>query len=344
MELVLHIGAHKTGTSSIQKTLHLNREHLLDNGILYPRCLGFDRHSLLVIPYSNGRVPREFWQKLGSGDEALGKARDAWYDLSRQVEKHKPRKIILSGEQFLNAGDHEGFRRAISDAVGERKTTVVCYLRDPYDLYPSSLQQVVKASHRLPVAVYVPFSPRIKAFMPFGEVEVREYDRDRLAGGDVVTDFVRSYVGVELDDVPRPANIGLTSEGTAILQAFRKDFFPEMNNVFNRETNDFIKIVRKAETSLGGKEYFGKPKLKPDVRAAIAAAAAPDIAMLKEAFGFQFSRNDLLPTGEIPRFKYHGALRVQDVLEIDPDRLQMLYRRILLDIMRPAGGVGQADT
>ena len=344
MELVLHIGAHKTGTSSIQKALHLNRKHLLDNGILYPRCLGFDRHSLLAIPYSKGRVPREFWQKLGTGDEALAKARDAWRDFSRQVEKHKPRKVILSGEQFLNTGDHEGFRQAISDAAGTRRTTVVCYLRDPYDLYPSSLQQVVKASHRLPGAIYVPFSPRIRAFMPFGDVELREYDRDLLAGGDVVTDFVRSYVGVELDDVPSSTNIGLSPEGTAILQAFRKDFFPEVNNVSNRETKDFIKAIRKAEASLGGKDYFGKPKLKPGVRAAIAAAAAPDIAMLKAAFGFQFSRNDRLSTGEIRPFKYHGALRVQDVLEIDQDRLQMLYRRILLDIMRPPSEAGQADT
>jgi hypothetical protein len=38
MDLILHIGTHKTGTSSIQACMEANRARLRAAGVHYPRC------------------------------------------------------------------------------------------------------------------------------------------------------------------------------------------------------------------------------------------------------------------------------------------------------------------
>ncbi len=59
-EIFLHVGLHKTATSSIQDTLFLrkNSEFLEDNDYLYPKYLSAD-HSLL---YSNFCDHPEKWR------------------------------------------------------------------------------------------------------------------------------------------------------------------------------------------------------------------------------------------------------------------------------------------
>ena len=44
-QFIIHVGIHKTGTSAIQKTLHVNRNNLLEAGWLYPTSCQFADHS-----------------------------------------------------------------------------------------------------------------------------------------------------------------------------------------------------------------------------------------------------------------------------------------------------------
>jgi len=58
VDLVLHIGTGKTGTTSIQSFMNANRSRLAELGFLYPRTPGKVRHtriSLSVLP--EGPVP-----------------------------------------------------------------------------------------------------------------------------------------------------------------------------------------------------------------------------------------------------------------------------------------------
>ena len=49
LDLVLHIGSGKTGTSSIQRLLSKNRERLAELGTLFPRSPGRRRHVRLGL-------------------------------------------------------------------------------------------------------------------------------------------------------------------------------------------------------------------------------------------------------------------------------------------------------
>lgn len=49
MKLILHIGTEKTGTTSFQRFCHLNRDSLLQQGVLYPVQLGDQNHRFLSM-------------------------------------------------------------------------------------------------------------------------------------------------------------------------------------------------------------------------------------------------------------------------------------------------------
>ena len=54
MDVVLHIGSGKTGTSSIQAFLHQNHAQLASLGTLYPQSPGRPRHSRLSLFLKSG--------------------------------------------------------------------------------------------------------------------------------------------------------------------------------------------------------------------------------------------------------------------------------------------------
>lgn len=56
MKLILHIGTEKTGTTSLQKWMGVNRAAILRQGVLYPRALGQSRHifaSMYAADFEN---------------------------------------------------------------------------------------------------------------------------------------------------------------------------------------------------------------------------------------------------------------------------------------------------
>lgn len=47
--VILHIGAEKTGTTTIQEFLTLNRERLLAQGVHFPMSVGLKNHTRLAV-------------------------------------------------------------------------------------------------------------------------------------------------------------------------------------------------------------------------------------------------------------------------------------------------------
>lgn len=69
--IVLHIGTHKTATTTVQDTLAANRKLLAAHGIVYPKLDRFSGHHTLAthwikLPavYSGMTAPRVLWQRL----------------------------------------------------------------------------------------------------------------------------------------------------------------------------------------------------------------------------------------------------------------------------------------
>jgi hypothetical protein len=109
---LLHIGPHKTGTTAIQGALHLARERLAAEGVVYP-----------------GRGRQPLWPILAvTGQPALrGGPRPEisyWDNLVREVRAAGDQRVVLSSEFFAEADDAAA-RRVIADLGGARVHVVV---------------------------------------------------------------------------------------------------------------------------------------------------------------------------------------------------------------------------
>ncbi len=83
MRLILHLGIHRTGSTSIQRFLDKNRKELMDRGYLYPLIDGQDSHS---------RVPHQL-------DSSLITPRDLDDAIKKQSDG-KTHTVIISAEDF----------------------------------------------------------------------------------------------------------------------------------------------------------------------------------------------------------------------------------------------------
>ena len=127
---LLHIGPHKTGTTAIQGALHLARERLAAEGVVYP-----------------GRGRQPLWPVLAvTGQPALlGGPRPEisyWDSLVRDVRAAGDQRVVLSSEFFAEADDATA-RRVIADLGGARVHVVVT-LRSLTRILPSQWQQYLQ--------------------------------------------------------------------------------------------------------------------------------------------------------------------------------------------------------
>ncbi len=128
---LLHIGPHKTGTTTMQAAFHQNREPLAAQGVHYP---GNRAHPMTaVMAAASGRaVP-------SSQPDA---ARNRWHRLAEEVRASEARAVVLSSEFFCEADDTR--IRAILDDLAADPVHVVITLRPLVRIFGSQWQQYMQ--------------------------------------------------------------------------------------------------------------------------------------------------------------------------------------------------------
>lgn len=132
VDYILHLGAHKTGSTSIQKFFDANRQRLASKGILFPES-GFGGLEEFESVKSNG-VP---------GHDALRSAlvngnQELLADLSKEIEKWQCKSVLISAENFCSSlyggGNEEAFSKfynALSFLPNIRSIQFVISVREP---------------------------------------------------------------------------------------------------------------------------------------------------------------------------------------------------------------------
>lgn len=128
---VLHIGPHKTGTTTLQAALHENRDALAEEGVLYA---GARRHSMAAAMAiaSSKRLP------TAGGDDGMR----AWEELRAEVVRSPARLSVLSSEFYSDAPRDR--ISTILDELGREDTHVVVTLRPLVRILPSQWQQYMQ--------------------------------------------------------------------------------------------------------------------------------------------------------------------------------------------------------
>ncbi len=275
MKVTLHIGTEKTGTTSIQNALDRDRAALAAHGILYPRLFGSSNHMEIAVAAMDSDAGDELQMiELGKQDcshpEYVARLKSR---LREERDAGSFHHIVLSNEHCHSRLRHLDAVRRIVDLVDvpPEDFEIIVYLRRQdrlaVSLYSTRLKLGGQGGVFPPIRSgtlphYFDFFRLLSLYSEvFGpeRLRVRLYDRERLEGGDVVSDFYRlAQLGIVPSARPR-ANPSLSRQQVLFLERFNRQFPMVRDGRINRERGPIFAAIRKAG--------LGEPFLPPRNRA-----------------------------------------------------------------------------
>lgn len=127
MNIVLHIGSDKTGTTAIQSYLALNRKTLLENNIVYPKLDKTNHHECLARELLTGKKGQA-WEKF---DCTLSEIDD-------------DKNIIISSEMLCSLSTKK--IKLLRSWLKDHQTTIIAYVRETEEYLESGVMQRLKTS------------------------------------------------------------------------------------------------------------------------------------------------------------------------------------------------------
>lgn len=301
-KIILHMGAHKTGTTTIQKTFFANRDKLRANGIEY---VGIDTHDLYLFAYfyRNFSDPHHF---LGlTPEEAERRANVRIAEVRKQIEESPCETVIVSTEHFCllpPAGirDLNAYMRELGDV------RAVYYYRELLSWMESDTQQVAKTGHniyptqykvavarlyRIPLDISRLMGRENTTFIKFEHAVKEGITNSLLKAFDLP---VLEKMGIE----EITGNVGIS--GTAV-----RAFFI-YNRLFPRGSEGRSKAMVQRIMRLSGEKYRITGLAEGQI-----ADYALKRAEVEEKLGLQLQPADTIP--ESPRLDMFNAV-MQDIL------------------------------
>ena len=192
-KIILHIGSHKTGTTSLQWVFHKNRQRLKEKGVLYPEA-GKLNASHNKCAQSLPMIPPFKTRSIFDRDKIF-------QDLRAEIDSFDGNTVVMSGEGFCCLA-REGIAW-LRELFRHEQVMVVRYLRRQDEQFESMYLQKLKnpditwkytldgclADHHL---LYPPLDYAMSCGLwldVFGEENVILRDYHALTGDDIVRDF-----------------------------------------------------------------------------------------------------------------------------------------------------------
>lgn len=196
VNIFIHIGPPKTGTSAIQFCLQNDRKRLANAGILYPE------HSTDINGISSGNLNAIF-DVIDDIRVLNGEKVSALLALCRRANCHT---LLLSSEFFFERLEE------IVDVLPTAR--FIAYVRNPLDSFESLYNQSVKRHHHTkPInqSVKLPrfYLAKLDKFIEQFSAErfiLRSYSKSAFAGGNIVADFYQVLGVVPPDHVANNIN------------------------------------------------------------------------------------------------------------------------------------------
>lgn len=203
---LLHIGANKTGTSSIQRMLALNVPALARAGWVYPHFhLQHCAHHPLAY--------------VLAGHPTRGLP-EGWRASFAKATADPAKTYVISSELFFRTVPPE----AAATIFPPDRTRIVLYLREHLSYLASWYAQAVQERNltasfddyiRLFPQPFDTFLKRWEAVYGTDRITLRPFRRDAFPGGDIRRDFLAQMGGVEGIDMPG-ADSNLTISGNLL--------------------------------------------------------------------------------------------------------------------------------
>lgn len=196
--VIMHFGADKTGSTSIQSACDSFRETLYQNGIYYPQGRW---HAILGSYFSE--KPENYILNVLARDKNrnLLRQRDALYLEELRIElADKNGDFLLfsyEGFSFLDEKELHKLRSFVLEYAEE--CIIIYYVRSPLSYAISCMSQSVKMGFKawtqdnLPISKYSDILRRMCLVFGKDKINVRLFDRGTLLKGDIVLDFLSLF-------------------------------------------------------------------------------------------------------------------------------------------------------
>ena len=233
--LYLHIGTEKTGTTSIQKFLKINRVLLAKHGIGIPESLGAEMHYYLQLMANNDDYIDSFTMNMELSNDQKDRKdlKSAWERAFAQEVKESAHKIWIISCETLHSRlrkkeEIKRLKRILKEIFAE--INIVVYLRDPLSMYISRMTEQAKAAIKVelpdPVSLNREFDicdhrttiKRWKGSMGQGKMIIRLFEKNSLTNNSVIDDFIDACDLPRCDyQHPKPQNRSLSKAGLMLL-------------------------------------------------------------------------------------------------------------------------------
>lgn len=306
MKAVVHIGAPKVGSSSIQSLLIRNSETLSTRGFAYRQNVpkrgsqfeyviaAFSRRGIQV-PGQDNRL-RYHCKTL---DEQLANSLPYAETLKEFPSTWPDHVALFSTEHALPWLKSKPLVREFDKMFKEVFSDVryIAYVRGPEDFIASQYSEHIKTGHTTPFNAFV--EQKLKEKSPYRRIEtwlsvvgrdrldVRLLDREWLFEGDLLADFCHAC-GIRADGLEKPSrvNASLTASGAECLRALNRtvpQLLPDGSR--NPLRANLIKAV--------GKRSQNSPRLSLNKwqKKAVLSHMGEDLKWLQEKF---FAGNETL--------------------------------------------------
>ncbi|MDG4876471.1 hypothetical protein P9273_15350 [Mesorhizobium sp. WSM4935] len=186
MNVILHIGVHKTGTSALQSFLQRNAALLSSRGVVYkPTIPDWPNHNPLAMAFMPGSFDHGPTRLATTLDEAENKT------------------VLISSEMLCEPEvDLDLFLQCLRG----HDVQVIAYIRHPGDIVISAFNEVVRHHDRhwkrplneRPFAYDPSQMDVLRRWLKVSNLTLAPYDRNQWVGGSICSDFLR-MIGVAGD-------------------------------------------------------------------------------------------------------------------------------------------------
>ena len=241
--ITIHIGMHKTGSSSIQHALSG-----FDDGISACPDLGYENQSIpFYSAYSGYCQDYHIWRSSGLSGEAIENKRiECINRISESLSLCLSRNLIYSGEDICLISE-EGISEIKNKFyMHADRVKIICYYRDPISYAESAWQEVIRQGVNRKSPPEPNYRFKIDKFIRlFGRnnVILRPFRADELFKNDVVYDFFNLCEISSIKAVPLK-NKSLSTEAIKCIYLLNKVIDPFHVDLYsNKARNDFIRLV-----------------------------------------------------------------------------------------------------
>ncbi len=297
--LFLHVGMHKTGTSSIQETLHAHRAILPSFGFAYFEAERNHSRAIASIVADNPHLHTA--NRLAGRhdrDAAIRYAEESRQALLAFLAAPPAPNLIISGEGIGMLGDRDLDRLLVLLRPMVDRLVVVGLVRNPRSFLVSATQQAAKAGQTLdalagPAMRSPAYRKRFARFerrAEVDEVRLRRYHPDHLVRGCSVATFLEMCgAPPDLGEALTVARENVAVSSTAVRALLVANevvpvFLPDGSRNPARARG-----LRAALESLPGQRFRAPGAM---VERAM-AAAADDIAWMEERLGMPLDDQDV---------------------------------------------------